>query len=109
MGTSNLRQKLLCLMQMFCGVRLSLSICRLFHDASTVKVTALDTVKEFIMVDIHGHFQTYIVSRYWVKTFKYSIHKFQHYFFFFLGPERMLQMHRSHVGLLCYPRIIQVL
>ena len=30
------------------------------------------------------------------------------FFFFFLGPERMLQMHRSHVGLLCYPRIIQV-
>ena len=25
-----------------------------------------------------------------------------------LGPERMLQMHRSHVGLLCYPRTIQV-
>jgi hypothetical protein len=25
-----------------------------------------------------------------------------------LGPEHMLQMHRSHVGLLCYPRTIQV-
>jgi hypothetical protein len=25
-----------------------------------------------------------------------------------LGPEHMLRMHRSHVGLLCYPRIIQV-
>jgi len=30
------------------------------------------------------------------------------FFFFFLGPEHMPQMHRSHVGLLCYPRTIQV-
>jgi len=28
--------------------------------------------------------------------------------FLLLGPEHMLQMHRSHVGLLCYPRFIQV-
>ena len=67
MGTSNLIQKLLCLVQKFCGVRLSLLISRLsllisrlFHDASTVKITGLDTVKEFVMVDIHGHFQTYV-------------------------------------------------
>jgi len=73
-GTSNLIQKLLCLVQKFCGVRLSLLISRLsllisrlsllisrlFHDASTVKITGLDTVKEFVMVDIHGHFQTYV-------------------------------------------------
>ena len=30
------------------------------------------------------------------------------FFFFFLGPGRMPQMHRSHIGLLCYPRIVQV-
>ena len=27
---------------------------------------------------------------------------------FRLGPEHMPQMHRSHVGLLCYPRTILV-
>ena len=30
------------------------------------------------------------------------------FFFFFLGPGRMPQMHRSHIGLLCYPRIVKV-
>ena len=31
-----------------------------------------------------------------------------HLLLLLLGPEHMSQMHRSHVGLLCYPRIIQV-
>ena len=48
-------------MQMFCGVKLSLLICGLFHDASTVKVTAFDTVKEFVMVDVRGRIQTYVL------------------------------------------------
>jgi len=51
---------------MFCGVKLSLLICRLFHDASTVKVTASDTVKEFFIVGICGHIRTSVL---FIKTY----------------------------------------